>query len=50
MNLKIEDLMKKIGLPKRYFNNNFVISERFGEEKERFLSLIRQCKEIGKRV
>jgi len=44
MNLKIEDLMKKIGLPKRYFNNNFVISERFGEEKERFLSLIRQCK------
>lgn len=44
MNLKIEDLMKKIGLPKRYFNNNFVISEKFSEEKEKFLSLIRQCK------
>lgn len=43
MNLKIEDLMKKIGLPKRYFNNNFIISEKFSEEKENFLSLIRQC-------
>ena len=44
MNLKIEDLMKKIELPKRYFNNNFIISEKFSEEKEKFLSLIRQCK------
>lgn len=44
MNLKIEDLMKKIALPKRYFNNNFIISEKFEEEKEKFLSLIRQCK------
>lgn len=43
VNLKIEDLMKKIGLPKRYFNNNFIISEKFSEEKEKFLSLIRQC-------
>ena len=44
MNLKIEDLMRKIELPKRYFNNNFIISEKFSEEKEKFLSLIRQCK------
>lgn len=44
MDLKIEDLMRKITLPKRYFNNNFVISERFKEEKEKFLSLVKQCK------
>ena len=44
MNLKIEDLMKKIALPKRYFNNNFIISEKFREEKEKFLSLAEQCK------
>lgn len=44
MNLKIEDMMRKIGLPKRYFNNNFTISEKFSEEKEIFLSLIKQCK------
>lgn len=36
--------MKKIGLPKRYFNNNFIISEKFSEEKEKFLFLIKQCK------
>lgn len=44
MNLKIEDMMRKIALPKRYFNNNFTISEKFSEEKEMFLSLIKQCK------
>ena len=41
MNLKIEDLMKKITLPKRYFNNNFIISEKFREENEKFLSLVK---------
>lgn len=44
MNLKIEDLMKKITLPKRYFSNNFIISEKFREEKKKFLSLVGQCK------
>ena len=44
MNLKIEDLMKKITLPKRYFNNNFIISEKFREENEKFLSLVKMCK------
>ena len=32
MNLKIEDLLKKIMLPQRYFNNNFIISEKYREE------------------
>lgn len=44
MNLKIEDLLQKIALPKRYFNNNFIIAEKFSEEKDKFLSLISQCK------
>ena len=44
MNLKIEDLMRKISLPKRYFNNDFVIADRFREEKDKFLSFISQCK------
>ena len=44
MNLKVEDLMRKITLPKRYFNSNFIISKRYSEEKEKFLSYIKQCK------
>lgn len=44
MNLKIEDLMREIALPKRYFNNNFTISEKFSEEKEKFSSLVKQYK------
>lgn len=38
MNLKVEDLMRKNTLPKRYFNSNFIISKRYSEEKEKFLS------------
>lgn len=29
---------------KRYFNSNFIISKRYSEEKEKFLSYIKQCK------
>lgn len=28
MNLKIENMMRKIILPKRYFDNTFVIAEK----------------------
>jgi hypothetical protein len=43
MELKIENLMRKIALPKRYFNNNFIISDKFKEEADTFVSLLRQC-------
>ncbi len=43
MELKIENLMRKIALPKRYFNNNFIISDKLREETDTFVSLLRQC-------
>lgn len=43
MTLKIEDLMRKISLPKRYFSNTFIISNKFKEETDTFLSLLSQC-------
>jgi hypothetical protein len=43
MELKIENLMRKIALPKRYFNNDFIISDKFREESDTFVSLLRQC-------
>ncbi|MDD4591190.1 MAG: hypothetical protein PHG06_12315 [Parabacteroides sp.] len=41
--LKIEDLMREIALPKRYFNNDFIISDKFKEETDTFVSLLHQC-------
>lgn len=43
MNLKIENMMKKIMLPKRYFDNTFIIAEKFREEIESFLDLLKNC-------
>jgi hypothetical protein len=43
MEFKIENLMRKIALPKRYFNNDFIISDKFREETDTFVSLLRQC-------
>lgn len=43
MELKIENLMRKIALPKRYFNNDFIISDKFREETDTFVSLLSQC-------
>jgi hypothetical protein len=34
--MTIEDFLRKITLPKRYFSVNFVITEKFDEEKESF--------------
>jgi len=41
--LKIENLMRKITLPKRYFNNDFIIADKFKEETDTFMSLLHQC-------
>lgn len=38
MGLEIENLMRKIALPKRYFNNDFIISDKFREEMDSFVS------------
>lgn len=39
----MEDLLRKISLPKRYFSNTFIISDKFKEETATFLSLLSQC-------
>lgn len=43
MNLKIENMMRKIILPKRYFDNTFIIAEKFSEEMENFILLLKTC-------
>lgn len=43
MALKIEELMRKITLPKRYFDNVFIISDKFREETDSFVSFLNQC-------
>ena len=43
MSLRIEDLLQKLTLPKRYFNNDFVIYEKFKDEAETFVSMLGQC-------
>lgn len=43
MSLKIEELMRKISLPKKYFNNDFIFSDKFKEEANLFLSFLYQC-------
>lgn len=42
MCIEIEDLLREIHLPKMYFNNDFDISEKFKEEANRYLKLLRQ--------
>jgi len=34
--MSIEDFLRKITLPKRYFGGNFVIAEKFEEEERSF--------------
>ena len=41
--LRIEEFMRKITLPKRYFGNSFIISDKFEEETDTFVSLLSQC-------
>ncbi len=43
MALKIEEMLRKITLPKRYFNNDFIISDKFREETDAFVSFLLQC-------
>jgi len=43
MALELEDMMRKIALPKRYFNNEFIISDKFQEEIDTFVLLLHQC-------
>lgn len=41
MNIKIEDLLRKITLPKRYFNEKFDIREKFKYETDKYLNLLK---------
>ena len=43
MSLKIEDILQKLTLPKRYFDNDFVIYEKLKDEASTFISLLEQC-------
>nr|WP_300186175.1 hypothetical protein [uncultured Agathobaculum sp.] len=43
MSLTIEDLFQKIILPKKYFSNDFNISDKFREESTIFLTYLDQC-------
>ncbi len=43
MSLKIEDVLQKLTLPKRYFDNDFVIYEKLKDEARTFISLLEQC-------
>lgn len=41
MSIRVEDCLRKITLPKRYFNDKFDICEKFKEEAEEYLKLLR---------
>lgn len=41
MNIKIEDFLRKITLPKRYFNEKFDICEKFKYETDKYLNLLK---------
>lgn len=41
--MKIESLLRKLALPKRYFNNDFVFADKYKEEANTFIFLLRQC-------
>lgn len=43
MTLTIDGLLSEISLPKRYFSNEFVIAEKFGDESTTFLQLLDRC-------
>lgn len=42
-NMSVEDFLRKITLPKRYFSENFVIAQKFEEEKTSFFESLVQC-------
>ena len=42
MSSSIEYILKQISLPKRYFDNDFVIADQFEKEKDRFLDILGQ--------
>ncbi len=41
--MRIEDFLRKISLPKRYFGGDFVIAEKYEEEKTSFFESFEQC-------
>jgi hypothetical protein len=43
MSLSIEDFLRKITLPKRYFSDSFIISEKYQEEKENYFNNLDRC-------
>ena len=43
MTLTIDGLLSEISLPKRYFSNEFVIAEKFGDESTTYLQLLDRC-------
>lgn len=47
MTNKIEELLRNISLPRRYFDSKFNISDKFEEEMSRFISLVENCQECA---
>ena len=41
MSIKVEDFLRKIVLPKRYFNDQFDICEKFQDEADEYMKLIK---------
>lgn len=41
MSIRVEDCLRKNTLPKRYFNDKFDICEKFKEEAEEYLKLLK---------
>lgn len=41
MSIRVEDWLRKITLPKRYFNDKFDIAEKFREEAAEYLKLLK---------
>lgn len=43
MGLRVNEFLRKIGLPKKYFDSSFIISEKFSQETDEFLRLLLEC-------
>ena len=41
MSIRVEDCLRKITLPKQYFNDKFDIAEKFREEAAEYLKLLK---------
>ena len=41
--MTIEDVLRRITLPKRYYSNDFVFADRFSDEAQSFVCFLKQC-------